>query len=336
MKDLKSIELPEPIAYVVGNSAKPPFALRKTLPTGWGYSEALFPESVVRAAIGSVPAELARLRQAAELARKAQLLYTACWDLADGSGCFISIDSMKRFDEVFEGLGFALGDLVHVDEEEERELFEKPFARAERAEAQAQHFKAALERIAAQGPNHGPDGTMKSWQHWAEIARQALDSEPGESKSGLEDADAPAEAAPLKGQGALQRQSSVDIPAPFQSGDWVAEAPESGCPDIAKVKDVYWDDIANEWVADLVLYAPSGNRLGRRSPAMGGPRGFEPCVPVGDWRKIEKPQFPVSTDMSGHRNWAPYLQYLDGAHVDTRNDEGLTDKVVANAIEATE
>lgn len=53
MKDLKSIELPEPIAYVVGNSDKPPFALRKTLPTGWGYSEALFPESVVRAAIGN-------------------------------------------------------------------------------------------------------------------------------------------------------------------------------------------------------------------------------------------------------------------------------------------
>lgn len=66
-----------------------------------------------------------------------------------------------------------------------------------------------------------------------------------------------------------------------------------------------------EWVADLVLYSPSGSRLGRRSPAVGGPRGFEPWVPVGNWRKIEKPQFPISTDMGGHRNWAPYLQYLD-------------------------
>lgn len=311
MKDLKSIELPEPIAYVVGNSAKPPFALRKTLPTGWGYSEALFPESVVRAAIGSVPAELVQLRQVAELARKAKLIYTACWDLADGSGCFISIDSMKRFDEVFEGLGFALGDLVHVDEEDERELFEKPFARAERAEEKAEHFKAALERIANQGPHHGPDGTMESWQHWAEIARQALGNEPGENKSGAADAQASAEGTPLKEQGEEERQNPPDEPAPFQAGDWVAEAPETGRPDIAKVKDLYRDDIAKEWVADLVLYAPSGNRLGRRSPAMGGPRGFEPCVPVGGWRKIEKPQFPVSTDMSGHRNWAPYLQYLD-------------------------
>lgn len=208
---------------------------------------------------------------------------------------------MKRFDEVSEGLGFALGDLVHVDEEDERELFEKPFARAERAEANADHFRAALERIATQGPHHGPDGTMGSWQHWCEIARQTLDNEPGENKAGSPDAQPPA----------VEDKSPPCEQAPFKAGDWAAETPESGRPDIAKVKDVCWDEVAKEWVADLVLYAPSGDRLGRRSPAMGGPRSFEPCVPVSGWRRIEKPQFPVSTDMSGHRNWAPYLQYLD-------------------------
>lgn len=128
---------------------------------------------------------------------------------------------MKRFDEVFEGLGFALGDLVHVDEEDERELFEKPFARAERAEANADHFRAALERIATQGPHHGPDGTMGSWQHWCEIARQALANEPGENNSGSADAQTPAEGAPLKEQGEEERQSPPHEPAPFQAGDWV-------------------------------------------------------------------------------------------------------------------
>lgn len=99
MKDLKSIELPEWMAIVVGNNAKPPFALRKTLPTGWGY------------------------------------------------------------------LGSA-------------------------------------------------------------------------------DAQTPAEGTPLKEQGEEERQNQPDEPAPFQAGDWVTEAPDSGRPNIAKVKDVYRDDIA--------------------------------------------------------------------------------------------
>ena len=38
-----------------------------------------------------------------------------------------------------------------------------------------QRLRQALERIANQGPNFGPDGTYKTWQHWSEIARQTLD-----------------------------------------------------------------------------------------------------------------------------------------------------------------
>lgn len=40
---------------------------------------------------------------------------------------------------------------------------------------------------------------------------------------------------------------------------------------------------------DIVLFAPDGRQIGRVTPPMGGPRGFEPdCHPDG-WAQIEKP-----------------------------------------------
>ena len=90
--------------------------------------------------------------------------------------------------------------------------------------------------------------------------------------------------------------------APVAEGDWIADAPGMICPDIAKVRAVYWDDIAGEWVADLQMYSHIGGR-----------RRFEPAVPMEAWQRIEKPDFPVSTDMSGFRDWGPYLNYLPAA-----------------------
>jgi hypothetical protein len=58
---------------------------------------------------------------------------------------------------------------------------------------------------------------------------------------------------------------------PFRPGDWVSD--QSG--NVAKVKGV-WEGKPGEVLIDLVLYNRSGERIGRDSPAMGGPRTFEP------------------------------------------------------------
>lgn len=98
----------------------------------------------VREARAHLAARVAELEKIAIAAKKAQWLHAACWDLADGSGCVIPTEQMARFDEVFNDLGRALGDIVPLDEEDERELFERPFARATRAEAElAAVIKAA-------------------------------------------------------------------------------------------------------------------------------------------------------------------------------------------------
>lgn len=96
--------------------------------------------------------------------------------------------------------------------------------------------------------------------------------------------------------------------APLAKGDWVAE--QGMRPDLAKVRNVYWDSISREWVADLVLFKHDGTRIGRASPRMGGPGGFEPAVPVQYWSRIKKPSFPLSTDMSGYRDWKPFLTFI--------------------------
>ena len=98
------------------------------------------------------------------------------------------------------------------------------------------------------------------------------------------------------------RRKECTTPAPVAAGDWIADAPDVIHPDLAKVKNVYWDDIAGEWVADITMYKPSGSR-GR----------FEPAVPMVAWRRIERPYFPLTTDMSGYRDWGPSLEYLDAA-----------------------
>lgn len=70
----------------------------------------------------------------------------------------------------------------------------------------------------------------------------------------------------------------------FKVGDWVTDGDR-----IAKVKDT--DESGN--TLDLVLYDRMGNRIGRESPAFGGPRGFEPCCHAEHWRRIHEPVFPV-------------------------------------------
>jgi hypothetical protein len=102
--------------------------------------------------------------------------------------------------------------------------------------------------------------------------------------------------------------------APVSIGDWVAEK-EVQHPGIGKVKDVYWDDISHEWVMDIATYSPDGDR--RRS---------EPAVPCQYWDRCEKPQFPLSRDFSGFRDWRGSMEILaprtaiDAALNPTRED----------------
>lgn len=66
-------------------------------------------------------------------------------------------------------------------------------------------------------------------------------------------------------------------------GDWVASYEQIG-----KVLMIHDDGSLN-----IAIYSRDGNRLGRTSPLMGGPKSFEPCCGPDGWEKINKPSFPL-------------------------------------------
>jgi hypothetical protein len=73
-----------------------------------------------------------------------------------------------------------------------------------------------------------------------------------------------------------------------QPGAWVAQlGGDSEYPQIAKVREAhpYADAL------DLIFYSSAGERVGRVSPAMGGPTGFEPFCGAEFWVEIQTPRF---------------------------------------------
>jgi len=70
----------------------------------------------------------------------------------------------------------------------------------------------------------------------------------------------------------------------FDRGQWVASNTQIG-----RINFVYDDG-----TLDIVLYERNGKCLGRDSPAMGGPTGFEPCCDPENWKQIKKPKFPLT------------------------------------------
>lgn len=75
----------------------------------------------------------------------------------------------------------------------------------------------------------------------------------------------------------------------MQKGDWIFD----GCDSFGKAKsDIY--EVCGRMHVDVVLYARSGERIGRMSPPMGGPRHFEPACSAEDWTVVKKPKFPLS------------------------------------------
>jgi hypothetical protein len=91
--------------------------------------------------------------------------------------------------------------------------------------------------------------------------------------------------------------SRDETPLPVAAGDWVATI-DGLTFEIGKVKSSY--RFEGQVLIDLVLYDVAGNRVGRTSPAMGGPRTFEPAMLyTGVFRRIEPPRFPIARTMRG-------------------------------------
>lgn len=77
--------------------------------------------------------------------------------------------------------------------------------------------------------------------------------------------------------------------AEYIAGAWVADFALADRPRIGRIKDAY--GTAGDLLLDVVIYSKDGERLGRVSPACGGPRGFEPACPAEVWTLIEAPDF---------------------------------------------
>ncbi|WP_176331418.1 hypothetical protein [Burkholderia vietnamiensis] len=100
------------------------------------------------------------------------------------------------------------------------------------------------------------------------------------------------------GKPAIARQVAVggsdtsqqEIALPFRKGEWVMER-DSTRPMFGIVSDCY--DALGQIVIDLKVYRADGKRLGRVSPACGGPRNMEPCLAAERFRRIGRPAFPV-------------------------------------------
>jgi len=80
----------------------------------------------------------------------------------------------------------------------------------------------------------------------------------------------------------------------MQVGTWVMRAEQADRPcyvwDVGKIIHLYED---HPGIADICLYSTDGTKLGRSSPAEGGPTKFEPWCELSSWVGIQKPRFPL-------------------------------------------
>lgn len=113
---------------------------------------------------------------------------------------------------------------------------------------------------------------------------------------------------------------------PVIKGDWVETVGETH-PRVARVVESFWNvepNGARVCMVNLSIYAHSGQRIGRESPAEGGPTAYEPWIRyTGEWQRVKKPSFPVSLA------WMPEGE--DGLKVAryVTNAERIGDRLVA-------
>jgi len=120
--------------------------------------------------------------------------------------------------------------------------------------------------------------------------------------------------------GAAQRAAAASVASsqPIASamaapGTWVCNGER-----VAKVRAAHApDEFDPAGFYDLVLHARDGKRIGRESPAMDGPRGYEPFCTARVWRSIEAPRFPLPRygELDGH------VQFTD-AQTDSPDSAG--------------
>ena len=87
----------------------------------------------------------------------------------------------------------------------------------------------------------------------------------------------------------------------IEPGAWVAsflnDPRADERPPIGLVKEVNEDPFGiSETTIDIIRYDQTGGKLGRVSPAEGGPTSFEPCCPIELWEPIEEPNFDFIRD----------------------------------------
>jgi hypothetical protein len=84
---------------------------------------------------------------------------------------------------------------------------------------------------------------------------------------------------------------------PFKKGQWVGDKDDSISPIFGTVRDCYPEgESSNLFLLDLYVYNYQGVKVGRRSPAMGGPSHYEPCISAERFKEIEEPNFPLKFD----------------------------------------
>jgi hypothetical protein len=111
---------------------------------------------------------------------------------------------------------------------------------------------------------------------------------------------------------------TADGPIPVKSGDWVVSVHDPSR--VAKVRAAY--SFGGEILVDLYIYDRDGNRLGRTSPSMGGPRKFEPaCTYKGAWRRISEPEFPIRVESvpdPDRPGWFRLIPYVKAERLEDR------------------
>jgi hypothetical protein len=117
-------------------------------------------------------------------------------------------------------------------------------------------------------------------------------------------------------------------PLPIVQGDWVATKGHHASIQIGRVKQS-WRESDGKVYMNVVIYAPSGEDVGRVSPACGGPKRFEPSLTFDDyWQRIERPRFPLRRKDMGVPSEKPGWVTLVSTYYHDDGDGGLRPKAV--------
>ena len=93
---------------------------------------------------------------------------------------------------------------------------------------------------------------------------------------------------------------------------WIANT-DTRRPQIGRIRGESWVsnwDGQDDHLANVVLYSPEGQRIGRSSPAEGGPKTFEPACDMTHWGRIREPDFPLRRH-GIMWEWGPSLEFLE-------------------------